>query len=230
MTEKIKLSKRLTTVANFLSAGVFFADIGSDHAYLPCYVCLKDPYAQAIAGEVNVGPYKSAHETVTTYQLEAVINVRLGDGLEVIEDDQITELVIAGMGGALITSILEAGKIKLGTVKRIIVQPNVSAHHVRNWFIENNYYIENEAIIEENDHIYEVLVASSGKSRNLNEKELLFGPLLLKDKPAAFIKKWEYEAVNLQRIISEMSRAKVVNEIKIAQLERKRLLIQEVLM
>src|SRR5690625_254647 len=104
VTDAINLSKRLTTIATFLPSGAYFADIGSDHAYLPCYVCIHDKEARAIAGEVNEGPYNSACETVKAYELNNQIEVRLGDGLHVIDNEQIKQVVIAGMGGSLIRS------------------------------------------------------------------------------------------------------------------------------
>ncbi|MDY0396706.1 tRNA (adenine(22)-N(1))-methyltransferase TrmK [Virgibacillus halophilus] len=64
MTEQINLSKRLETVASFVDANQLCADIGSDHAYLPCYICQQNSGARAIAGEVNAGPFNSARHTV----------------------------------------------------------------------------------------------------------------------------------------------------------------------
>src|SRR5690625_4730954 len=113
----MKISKRLEVIASFLTEGSRFADIGTDHAYLPCYICINDQEASAIAGEKNKGPYEQAKKNVQRYQLEERIEVRLGDGLEVLEDAQITELIIAGMGGPLIVDILQKGKQYLHTVQ-----------------------------------------------------------------------------------------------------------------
>src|SRR5688572_1442382 len=117
--EQFRLSKRLKEVAAFLPRGAWFADIGSDHAYLPCFICSGDSTSKAIAGEVNRGPFESAQKNVRKLGLEHQIEVRLGDGLEVIHlSDQIKQLVIAGMGGGLITKILVEGKDKLVSVER----------------------------------------------------------------------------------------------------------------
>ena len=233
MTQIINLSKRLTAVASFLPQGAYFADIGSDHAHLPCFVCLEDDSARAIAGEVNIGPYESAYETVRSYNLTNRVEVQLGDGLEVLADTKVSELVIAGMGGSLITSILNNGKQYLHSVKRIIAQPNIGEKNVRIWFIKNGFTITNEVIIKESNHIYEILVADRDAKANpylaeIQEKQLLFGPLLLKNKSKIFREKWRFQEIKLGQVIDQMKQATVQNIEKINQLEKELRWIKEV--
>ena len=91
------------------------------------------------------------------------IDVRFGNGLAVIkEEDHVQTITIAGMGGPLIASILEAGKEKLTTAETLILQPNVHAKAIREWAIKEQWKIDQEAILEEHDKIYEILVLKKG--------------------------------------------------------------------
>ena len=167
-----KLSKRLETVASFVPTGAVIADIGSDHAYLPCYLVHKGIASRAIAGEVVKGPYESAVRQVRTEGLTQSITVRLADGLAAIqEEDHVNTVTIAGMGGPLIVSILEKHPASLKNVTRLILQPNIHAKVIREWAIANGWAILDEVILEEDDKIYEVLVLQRGpetlnRSRN----------------------------------------------------------------
>src|SRR5699024_5431496 len=66
MIHQLNPSKRLTAIAKYITDDSIFADIGSDHAYLPCFVCLNNPSIQAIAGEVQKGPYENAKKMLTS--------------------------------------------------------------------------------------------------------------------------------------------------------------------
>ncbi|MCM3488606.1 tRNA (adenine(22)-N(1))-methyltransferase TrmK [Alkalihalophilus marmarensis] len=231
-----QLSKRLQRVAAYVPKGSKTADIGSDHAYLPCYLCLEDQTAKAIAGEVNEGPYLSAVSQVRQSGLTDRISVRMGNGLEVIEHaDQVNVITIAGMGGALITSILEDGKDKLKEVDRLILQPNVSAITIREWLDREGWSLASEEIIEEDDKIYEILVADRGENVMLYEedrkKKMLLGPYLINEMNEAFQKKWTYEMKNWERILTQFERATETPELsaKKDELKHKIKMVQEVL-
>lgn len=234
MNQVIKLSERLRLIASFIPKGAYFADIGTDHAYLPCYICLNDEKARAIAGEVNSGPFERANEVVQSFNLSHVIQVKLGDGLDVIIDEPVNCITISGMGGTLITSILERGKRYLTEVEHLILQPNIDERSVRIWLLENGYYLTNEKIIFENGHFYEILVAQKNSKLNVyNEhncdKQLLFGPILLKEKSEIFLQKWESIYNKTKRMITDMKKAKIRDEEKIEQFKRELAWMEEVL-
>ncbi len=228
-----QLSKRLQKVADYLPEGAYFADIGSDHAYLPCYVCLKDPAAKAVAGEVNQGPLDSAREEVAAHQLQNRIDTRLGNGLAVIDKGEVNQVTIAGMGGPLIRDILEQGKDKLASVNRIIVQPNIDARSLRRWFLENEYQLFAEEILEENGHIYEVLVAEPGNpyapyTDEQMEKELWLGPYLLEEKSAVFQNKWREELEKKQYVLGQIKQAATPDQEKVKQYQNDIDMLKEV--
>ncbi|KQL53521.1 SAM-dependent methyltransferase [Heyndrickxia shackletonii] len=205
-----KLSKRLEAVSEYIPIGSKVADIGSDHAYLPCYAVKNGIAEFAIAGEVVEGPYQSALQQVNNSSLSHAISVRKGDGLEVIEKGEVDCITIAGMGGALITSILNQGIEKLSGVQRLILQPNIAAISIRTWCIEHGWKIIAEQILEEDQKIYEILVLepiNDNGPYTLSDEELLMGPMLIKEKNNVFQKKWHQEVEQWKRIIKSLDQA-----------------------
>ena len=214
------LSARLACVAFLVSAGARVADIGSDHAYLPAALVLDGKIDFAIAGEVVKGPYENAVHEIKDHQLEGQVIPRLADGLAAIEPaDKVDTITIAGMGGSLIASILEKDKNKLTGIKRLVLQPNVGESQLREWLMNNHYQIMNEKIIEEDNHIYEIIVAEpSVVPFRYSKYELDFGPFLLENKGPVFRKKWQEYLQREAHVIDQMQKAqqppvKKINEI-----------------
>ena len=210
-----QLSSRLASVASFVKQDAVVADIGSDHAYLPCYLVLNGTVKRAVAGEVVKGPYESAVRNIRRKGLADSIIVRLANGLHAIElEDDIDTITIAGMGGTLITSILEQGASRLINVKRIIVQPNVHAKAIREWAVENDWMVVEEDILNEDDKIYEILVLERGQA-DYDEIELLVGPYLRKSKKAAFKEKWTREMQEWNRVLESLESADTTEQIEL---------------
>ncbi|CAG7620162.1 tRNA (adenine(22)-N(1))-methyltransferase [Paenibacillus allorhizosphaerae] len=223
----LRLSKRLEMIAEEVPAGSRLADIGSDHALLPAYLAERGTIVNAVAGEVNPGPFEAAAKQVRSSGLEHRIDVRRGDGLEVIAPGEVDVITIAGMGGALIVSILEAGKPKLEGVTRLVLQPNVGESLVRAWLLEHNWALIGERIVEEDDKIYEILtaiapgqgdmtnariyepLALSGKTIADRNVLLKMGPYLVREASSVWVKKWRFELEKLDKICAALGRSEL---------------------
>lgn len=231
------LSTRLNQVAKFVNKygdnPIRLADIGSDHAYLPCHLALNDAIDYAIAGEVVKGPYESALKEVRLQGLEAKIDVRLGDGFDVVNlNDLINTATICGMGGILIRNILASGVSKLVEGHTLILQPNLAEPQLRSWLIENDYHIIDEDIIEEHKHYYEIIVAKHSPNTSkqiLDQKAILFGPFNYQNQKPEFFMKWQEELTSTEYIIKSMKQASKPNADKLNALEEKFEYIKEVL-
>ena len=198
------ISKRLETVASFVSQGAVLLDVGSDHAYLPIELVEKGRIERAIAGEVVDGPYQSAVKNVEAHGLKEKIQVRLANGLAAFEEaDQVSVITIAGMGGRLIARILEEGLEKLANVERLILQPNNREDDLRIWLQENGFQIVVESILEEAGKFYEILVVEAGQMK-LSASDVRFGPFLSKEVSPVFVQKWQKEAVKLEFALGQI--------------------------
>lgn len=211
-----QLSKRLSEVAALVPAGSRLADIGSDHAYLPVHLLVQGKICTAVAGEVNIGPLESAKKQVEKLGLQGVVDVRLGDGLEVIDEDEIDVVCIAGMGGSLIRQILSEGKQKLQKVKRIILQPNVAGHLIREWLLQESWELKYESVVKEDGKYYEVLMAEPGdallpyrtyQTEEERQMAILMGPFLLNEASEAFVEKWNLEMEKRKKILLSLEQA-----------------------
>ena len=191
-------------VASFVPQGAVILDVGSDHAYLPIELVEKGKIERAIAGEVVEGPYQSAVKNVESHGLKEKIQVRLANGLAAFEEeDQVTVITIAGMGGRLIATILEEGLDKLASVERLILQPNNREDDLRIWLQGNDFQIVAESILEEAGKFYEILVVEAGQMK-LSASDVRFGPFLSKEVSPVFVQKWQKEATKLEFALGQI--------------------------
>ena len=198
------ISKRLELVASFVPQGAVLLDVGSDHAYLPIELVEKGKIERAIAGEVVEGPYQSAVKNVESHGLKEKIQVRLANGLAAFEEeDQVTVITIAGMGGRLIATILEEGLDKLSNIQHLILQPNNREDDLRIWLQDNVFQIVAESILEEAGKFYEILVVEAGQME-LSASDVRFGPFLSKEVSPVFVQKWQREAAKLEVALSQI--------------------------
>ncbi len=177
------LSKRLLEIAKLVDENKVVYDIGSDHALLPCFLVTNKISQKVYAVDNKIGPLNHAKETIEKYGLEGKVIPLLSDGLNDVKDDgQI--IVIAGMGYYTVMDIFK-GK-DLSKHQKIIVQVNKDVDKLRQFISDNNYTILDEVILKE-DKFYQIIVFNTNYHDSYSEKEIAYGPILLKKKDAILL-------------------------------------------
>ena len=170
-----KLSPRLLAAAKFVRSGAFVADVGSDHAYLPIYLCTEGRIRGAVASDINEGPVTRAMINVASYHLGRKITVLRTDGLSGIDEYSPSDILICGMGGELIAEIIRSAPWTKNKKIRLILQPMTQADKLRAYLAENGFSIVDEVIVKD-DKIYQLICAEyTGSTTTFSPVELIFG-------------------------------------------------------
>ncbi len=136
-----QLDNRLRLCADFVREGAKLADIGTDHAYLPVWLCRIGKCPSAIAADINPEPLKRGKNTIINAGMSGRVQIRLSDGLKKIKSDETDDIVIAGMGGELIAKILKECDFAKNSSKHFILQPMTKSEFLIKWLCDNGYEI-----------------------------------------------------------------------------------------
>lgn len=190
------LSPRLAKIAQMIPICSTFADIGTDHGYLPVYLCNTGKVQRSIACDIKQAPLNRAKDTINTYSASAKVETRLGGGLSPLDIDETDAVVIAGMGGLLIADILNEGLDKLGKVKTLILQPMSAVPELRLFLALNNWTTVSEALVVEGEKIYNIFSVIPPTETEKNDKnatdadichtDFFIGKYLIENKPEFF--------------------------------------------
>ncbi len=175
----MKLSKRLEKIASFIEDNSKVVDIGCDHALLDIFLVKKYPNISCFACDINKNALKMACKNIIKYKLEDKIITKCCDGIDDVEIDNNTIIVISGMGRSTIMHILENKKSE--NAKEIIIQSNNEIPLLRNDMIKKGYFINNEIAIRDRKKYYVIINFKKG-NKKYNKDEIYLGPILMKNK------------------------------------------------
>ncbi|NLY08663.1 MAG: SAM-dependent methyltransferase [Tissierellia bacterium] len=170
------LSSRLTKLINAVGEGESVADIGTDHGYLPWELMKK--CSKVIATDISEQCLQKSISRSGFTESKEEPEHRIGDGLSPISYGEVDNVVIAGMGGLLIISILDADLEKAKSFGKLILQPMNASDTLRKWLVGNGFSIIGEDICFDDSRYYEIIEVKQGKENK---------PLLLDGEMGALI-------------------------------------------
>ncbi len=221
----MELSNRLQAVAGLVSEGLFVADVGTDHGYIPIYLLESGRNPKAIAMDINRGPLLRAREHILDHGLSDAIEVRQSDGVSALAPGEAQTVVIAGMGGALTIKILTEGEAVFRSLREFVLQPQSEIEKVRRYLNENGYRIIKEDMVLEDGKYYPMMKAENAPDTAYDAAELRYGRMLMKMRHPVLRSFLEKEIRTKREIVQrleeerELKRANSQMEVRIGELQ-----------
>ncbi len=202
-------NKRLNAISEIFDQELII-DVGSDHGYLPLDLLKKDKVKKAIIIEVNEGPLNNAISNVRKFGYGEVVRTLLSNGLQKLEIEAVENagIVVAGMGGKLISEIIDQDIEKFKKAK-LYLQPNNNEPQLRTYLNEQGFEIEYDNLVLDDGIIYEYMVAKLGDNK-LSSDEIMFGTKM--QTSSLFTEKWTDQLAYLLPLIQKVRKSGNRNE------------------
>ena len=173
---KSVLNARLLSAAELVRQNATFADVGTDHAYLPLFLLDNGVIDYAFCCDINKGPLDSARRNAEERGRTEQITFVLTDGAASLAGRGITDYAICGMGGELIADIIDrAPHLRDGKIN-LILQPMTRQEKLREYLFSNGFDIISESYSFDAGKYYTCLLVSfTGKCREISPLESVAG-------------------------------------------------------
>ncbi len=222
------INARLLSAAELVRQGAVFADIGTDHAYLPLFLLGEGKIRRAVCADINEGPLDSARRNVSAAGFSDLVDFVLTDGAAALFGKEITDYAVCGMGGELIASIIDRAPHLCDPSVNLILGPMSRQSVLRKYLTSHGFEIKCESYSSDAGKYYVTLLATyTGNKTELDDAEAEIGVknaknvnvsaqiCYLKTKLQAFTKQRDgkirggecadYEALLMERITRKIS-------------------------
>ncbi len=157
----LTLRPRLKAVLELIGTQDTAADIGCDHGKLALALLESGCARRVIASDVSPSSVNKARRLAAAHAAEERMQVRLGDGLSVLEEGEADAVVLAGMGGTLMARLLEKCETPLKGAKRAVFQPMRAYADIRRYLYERGYPVLAERVVLDDGRLYQVFSAGA---------------------------------------------------------------------
>ncbi len=186
------LGPRLLTIARLIPDGAKVCDVGTDHGLLPAYLYLEGKVQSVCATDINERPLARAQECIDRYKAD--VRLFLCDGLDGIDKDSVDTVIIAGMGGEVISGIIDRCAFSRQESVTFILQPMTGADELRRYLAQNGFNTVSETPVCEHSKVWSVMVVRfDGAVRECDGITPLVGGITADTKEGALYIKKQYD-------------------------------------
>ena len=177
------LDNRLKSVSEFVDKCNVFMDIGTDHGYLPISLLENNVIKSAILTDINKGPLENSKNNVEKFGLANKCKFILTNGVQGVDCAQHIDVCsICGMGGEIISEIIQEGSPVFKSVDSIILQPMTNYLSLKIFLTKSNYTIIDEKIVKDKHLYYNIIKCRYDENSNCNFSSIyeleFFDPLI----------------------------------------------------
>lgn len=158
---RIHPRERLACAMELLEGARVVADVGCDHGRLGCALVQSGAAKKCVAIDISADSLEKARNLAERVGVSGRVETRLGDGLGPLAPGEADAVAILGMGGTLMTRILEAPSVPLGGARLCVLQPMRAAEDIRRWLFERNYPVLDDRVVLESGRLYQVFAVSA---------------------------------------------------------------------
>lgn len=210
------LDQRLRTAAALYEPCDLGADIGTDHALLPCHLLEEGVCRRMILADVSPKALLHARDQVARRRLEGRTELICADGLDAVTSP-CGCISVMGMGGETIAGILRRGRDRLqGAV--LVLSAHTELHLVREAVEDVGYHITREELCAAGGYTYVVWRCESGAVA-LSEEDVAYGPILRHGRTEAHLRYFAWRKRVLEAKLRGMLAAREPDRSAIARLE-----------
>ena len=200
----IKLSNRLKKIAELVDFGATVIDVGTDHGYVPNFLCEKKISRDIIATDISNNSLEKSIELTKKMGNEKFIRNILANGIVKENRDNI---IIAGLGGIQIAEIIFNSIEISRSAKKLILQPMQKTNILRRELNNMGFEIIDEEIIFEDDRYFEIIIAKfNGKRKSLDELDFYFSNILINKKDKVYLAYLSERKFELEKILNKINK------------------------
>ena len=142
-----------------IGIGASVADIGTDHGHLPVYLAQKGTAGRIIASDISAASLSAAKRSAMDFDVSDAITFHVAPGLDGITPADVDTIVIAGLGGETIISILENAPWTKKHKVTLILQPQSKIDLLFRFLYDTGYEIkQTRSVLDKRKHYIIILV------------------------------------------------------------------------